>query len=275
MINLQLEMEIVDNSSTRAQAILETVDGFLLRPALRDKFFREKAKFRHQSSKPSLRHMIHMSRELVDTSGFDPSTNPWATPTIGKDALGSYFDQNPQARMAPIFKKRLTEAAEPKGKDKKPQKKGPPAFLKNTQKKSAPPDQETILAKGRDQDASDQDTLQQQQQAALQQQGLTPGMMSPQDAMQGGMPPEVPELPRDLRKDPMWAGNRSAQITQGLQTYSQKVVDRYDVSKDPMVDNPGPRTFSNRMRMQQAKWGDATSRPLQNNRAMQNQQGSR
>jgi hypothetical protein len=229
---------VANNLSSRAQAILEAVDGLLLKPTLRASFEREKSKFRRQSSKPSLRHMTRVARELGDNPGFDPSTNPHTLPTIGRDSRESYFDLHPQSRMAPLFKRRLLLGDENDKKTDSPSK---------DKKKSSFLDQETLLKQGQDQDAQDRKFIQDQN-ASLQKQGLLSAQMSPKDAMQGGMVPPVPELPGDLRRSPDGTGNQAAEITQGRQSYSQRVIDRYDITKDPMITNPGPRTFSHRLR---------------------------
>ena len=263
-------------TNNRAQQICEAVDGFLLRPTIRDKFFQEKNKFRKQSSRTPMSQMIRVSRELADTQDFDPATNPFTRPTIGQDAAPSWYDLNPQARMAPIFKKRIGEAKEKEDKGKgKGKKGGPPAFLKKKKEKAAakaekatPPEQEQVQQQDQAMGAQDQQALQQQQ-AMMQQQGLPPGQMNPQDMMAGGMPPQLPELPRDVRKDPDWEGNRANQITAGLNTYSQKVADRYNMDNDPLQQG-GPRTFNRKMQMQQTRWGDASTRAPRNSRTMSN-----
>jgi len=88
--------------------------------------------------------------------------------------------------------------------------------------------------------------------------------------------PQLPELPGDLRKDPGWEGNRAAQISNKLQTFSQKIGDRYNMDTDPFENNPGPRTFSHRTRMrqmQQVRSGDQQTRQLRNNRSNNDGQG--
>ncbi len=272
-------------TNSRAQQICEAVDAFLLRPTIRDKFFSEKNKFRKQSSRTPMSQMIRVSRELADTQDFDPATNPFTRPTIGQDAAPSWFDLNPQARMAPMFKKRIGEAKEkeekPKDKGKGKEKKGgPPAFLKKKKDKAegkatkaAPPEQEQVQQQDQAATAQDQQALQQQQALMQQQQAGMPGM-SPQDAMTGGLPPQLPELPRDVRKDPDWEGNRANQITAGLNTYSQKVADRYNIDNDPMQQNPGPRTMNRKMQLQSQRWGDASTRAPRNSRTMSNGSGN-
>ncbi len=255
----------------RSQAILEAVDGFLLRPALRDAFFKEKNKFGKQSTRTPLAQMTRTVRELVDNQSFDCSTNPWTLPTIGQDGQSSYFDQNPGARMAPVFKKRLTEAF---ATDKAKTKRNPPPAFASKKKAKQPqqeqpsvpdPGQEQVQQAGAEQGAQQQQLLQQQQQGLQQQQAGMPGA-TPQDMMAGSAPPPVPELPGDLRRSPDWEGNRAAAISKGLQTYSQKVVDRYNLETDPMQSYSGPRTFSKKARIAQTRWGDMTTRPLRNTR---------
>ena len=270
-------------TNSRAQQICEAVDAFLLRPSIRDKFFNEKNKFRKQSSRTPMSQMIRVSRELADTQDFDPATNPFTRPTIGQDAAPSWYDLNPGARMAPVFKRRIGEAKEkeekPKGKEKgKDKKGGPPAFLKKKKEKAetkadkaSPPSQEQVQQQDQAMGAQDQQALQQQQ-AMMQQQGLPPGQMNPQDMMAGGMPPQLPELPRDVRKDPDWEGNRANQITAGLNTYSQKVADRYNMDNDPLQQG-GPRTNNRKMQMAQTRWGDASTRAPRNSRTMSNGNG--
>lgn len=238
----------MDNSRlNRAQAITEAIDGFSLRSTLRDSFFKERSKFRYQSSRPGIGHMTRVVRDLVDNQDFDPASNPFTRPTIGKDAEATWFDANPQARMAPLFKKRLVSEA--KGQI-------PPQFAKK--KKPQIPSQEDVLQKDQEQSTQDQEAIQQQNQL-LQQQGLPPDQITPQDAMSGAVPPQLPELPRDLRKDPSWEGNRAAKIKNGVQTYSQRITSRYGMDTDPLALS-GPRTFSHLMRKQQVAWGDVTRR---------------
>lgn len=237
----------MDNKTrNRAQLITEAIDGFSLRPSLRDSFFKERTKFRSQSSRPGMAHMTRVVRDLVDNQDFDPASNPFTRPTIGKDAEATWFDPNPQARMAPVFKKRLV--GEAKGQL-------PPQFAKK--KKTFPP-QEDVLRQDQEQSVQDQEAIAQQNKL-LQQQGLPPGQITPQDAMSGAAPPELPELPRDLRKDPSWEGNRAAKISNGVQTFSQKITNRYGIDSDPLTLG-GPRTFSTKMRMAQVRWGDVTTR---------------
>ncbi len=266
---------------SRAQQITEAVDSMMLKsPILRDQFTKERTKFRHQSSKTPLSHMTRVSRELVDAGGFDASQNPWNRPTIGRDAEATYFDPNPISRWAPAFKRVLTKnmkesLTEAKG--------GSKAAFFAKKKKRAPQQQQEEPDSGQD-DVQQQDQEQgdnqkqfaQQQTQMLQAQGLPPNQTSPQDAMQGqpnqgGMQqPQLPELPGDITKDPSWEGNRSAQISNKLKTFSQKIGDRYSMNGDPFLENPGPRTFSRRMRqnqIEQIKFGDKQTRQLRNNRS--------
>jgi hypothetical protein len=257
---------------SRAYQIAEAIDSLLLRPTLRDAFLREKNKFRHQSSRTPISHMTRVARELVDTSDFDPATNPWTKPTCGQDAQPSWYDLHPQQRWAPVFKRSLATkmkevqevlleaSSSPKKEQEKSkgheEKKGPPAFL--LKKKHKKPDQEEVQQQDQEQTLQNKQAIQQQNRI-LQQQGVPPEQLSPQDALQGGLPPDLPELPRDVRKDPQWIGNRSAGIIQGLQSFSQKIVDRYDLEKDPL-QHGGPRTNVHRLLRQQTRWGDATNR---------------
>lgn len=238
----------------RAQKITESVDYMLLRPSIRDSFLKEKSKFRHQNPRPPKSQYLRVIRDLVDNQDFDCSTNPWTQPTIGQDAQASYYDPNPQSRWAPQYKRKLSEA----------KKTPPPAFL-NRKKKAAPPDEAEVLQQNAAQDAENQQAA--QQQIAQQGRELPPDTVSPEDAMQGqqAMPPQLPELPRDVRRSPEWEGNRAAAISRGLQTYSQKIADRYSIDNDVMTKTSGPRTMSSQLRKQQANWGDVRNRPRTNN----------
>jgi hypothetical protein len=216
--------------------------------------------------------MVRVVRDLVDNQDFDCSTNPWTLPTIGAHAQGSAFDPNPQARWAPQFRQKyIGEAAgDIPFPPKKPKKANPLAAKKEKAQNALPgmgqEDIQNVLAQqgGLEQQAA-------QQGIDAQQQGMMPpGDVNAQDAMQGmnpqdAMQPQLPELPRDLRKDPSWEGNRAAKISAGLQTYSQKLTNRYEMEQDPMLSNPGPRTFSHRMRMQQVRSGDVRNRRPTNN----------
>ncbi len=71
---------------SRAQQISEAIDGFLLRPIIRDQFFKEKNKFYRQSTKPPLSRHLEIVRNLVDNQDFDCANNVWAIPTIGADS---------------------------------------------------------------------------------------------------------------------------------------------------------------------------------------------
>lgn len=264
---------------SRAQQISEAIDSMLLGSAsLRDSFLKERSKFRHQSSRVPLSHMIKVSRELVDAGGFDCSTNPFSRPTIGADAEGSYFDPNPHERLAPVFKKHiLQETFEGGGKRDKSaggKKKNFSGFATKKKKADAPEkpndggrsNQEKVQQDGQEQDDQDKKMFRQQISTGQQQQSAPQEQMSPQDAMQGGMPPQLPELPKDVRRDPDWEGNRAAKITRGLETYSQKVTDRYSISKDKMSQIGGPRTWSHKLRREQVRSGDIASRQIRNNR---------
>jgi hypothetical protein len=228
-----------------ARLLCEAIDGFILPKGVREQFFQERTRFRNHSTRRPVSQVRALLRELELSPSFEPAANQCARPTIGQDAELSYYDPNPKERWNPNHREGKTI---------------------NTSGKTL------LEAKKRAEDsmAGVEQALPQQQMQAYQQaqdvaqQGVATGQMSPQDAMQGGVMPELPSLPRDFRKDPSSLANQPVPVAAGVLTVDQHIMSRYNKQIDPLRQL-GPRTFSYATRMRQANWGARRSSRLLNN----------
>lgn len=208
-----------------------------LKPQLRHAIQLEQSKFRNQSTKPNLTHALRVIRELHRVKGYRPDENMIQRPTVGMDAEYDRYDPNPESRWDPNLRQQL-EASKAKRLLKK--KDGNVVDAKT----GKPVDPKTGEIIGNEQDEvpneepqsqnPNANPNQDQQDPSQAQQAGDPQAQQDLDPNAGQAPPDLPELPTDQRKDPMWRGNQAAKKSDGQQDSSERVVGRYNIEKDPM-----------------------------------------